>query len=159
MAGKKRRYQWIDAIDLAQTSIAAGAISDQGLLTEAELENVGGGATLERIVGSIIVTAGAATRGQMAMGIFLLEQYAGASIPTVAAMAANDTYQRKDCLWTGIAITAADGDFSFAVPRVHHLDWRSRRKLGQGVRCTLLTTATSSAMRVSFHLRFLLALP
>ena len=106
--GKRRRYQWIDAIDLAQTSIAAGTVSQQGLLTEAEIENVGGGATLERIVGSIIVTAGSVGRGQLHMGLFLLETYAGATIPTAAALASPDTYQRKDCLWTGIAVACAN---------------------------------------------------
>ncbi len=155
----KRRYQWIDAIDMGQTSIAAGGFSNQDVLTEAELENVGGGATLERIVGTIIVTAGAATRGQLAMGIFVVETYAGATLPTAASMLAPDTYQRKDCLWTGIGITQADADFSFSVPRVHHVDWRSKRKMTQGTKVTLLSAVVSSAMRVNFHLRFLLALP
>jgi len=124
------------------------------------MENIGGGGTLERIVGTIVVSSGTVNRAQLLMGIFLFDVFAGSGFPTAAALQVTDTYQRKDCLWTGVAIAPNGGiDFGVCVPRVHHVDWRSRRKLGQGLALNLMSTAVINVMRVSFHLRMLVSLP
>ena len=156
---RRRRFQWIDAVDFIQTSTVANGIGTFDQLSESELENVGGGATLERIVGSIIVTNGAVGRGQYGLALFIAETFAGATLPTAAALQQPDFYQRKEILWTGYGCLQTGADFDFGVPRVHHIDWRSRRKLGQGEKVTLLVAPVSNACRSSFHLRYLLALP
>ena len=62
----KRKTQWIDAVQQSAVAVPATSITEQTLVTETELENVAGGATLIRIVGRILtfaVTANATEYG------------------------------------------------------------------------------------------------
>ena len=156
---RRRRYQWIDAVDFTQTSTAANALGSFDQVTEAEIENLGGGLVLERIVGSLVVTNGAVGRGQYGVALWTSETFAGASLPTAAALQQPDFYQRKEMLWTGYGCVQTGADFDFGVPRVHHIDWRSKRKMGQGMKISLLVAPVSNAVRSSFHLRYLFVLP
>ena len=156
---RRRRYQWIDAVDFTQTSTAANALGSFDQVTEAEIENLGGGLVLERIVGNLVVTNGAVGRGQYGVAIWMNETYAGATLPTAAALQQPDFYQRKEMLWTGYGTLQTGADFDFGVPRVHHIDWRSKRKCGQGMKVSLLVAPVSNACRSSFHLRYLFVLP
>jgi len=159
MARSKPRYQWIDAISITPTVVAAGAVGNVDQVTEAELENLGGGGTLERIVGSIIMVAGSATQGRYTVGLMIQETYAGATLPSAAAWLTPDVYQRKDMLWSSIGVTTTGAVNNIAVPRVHNVDWRSRRKLGQGVKVTLSVSVLLQSVQFISHLRFLVRLP
>ena len=49
----KRRTQWIDAINSTPTDVAGIINVDEALVSESELENVGGASTITRVVGEI----------------------------------------------------------------------------------------------------------
>ena len=89
----------------------------------------------------------------------VIETYAGATLPNVASFNMPDLYQRKDNLWSSVGVIATGSDFDFGIPRVHNIDWRSRRKMGQGQKITLFVQPQSNAVRFIYHLRLLFALP
>ena len=158
--GKRRRYQWIDAIEFTNAaSVAANGLGNADIVSETEIENLGGGITLERIVGSIIVTAGSVGRAQYAVALMVIETYAGATLPNVASFNTPDLYQRKDNLWSSHGRIETSQDFAFGVPRTFQIDWRSRRKMSQGQKITLFVQPQSNAVRYTYHLRMLFALP
>ena len=154
---RKRRYQWIDAIQATEIAVvgaaAPGTIVNTGIVLETELENVGGGATLIRVVGDIwmrtLLGVPIAT-----FSLYLQEAYAGAIAPTDWD---TDTFQRRDMLGTWM-LTAIAGQTLGHVA----VDLRTKRKMGQGVALDLAAQNHSIAgqdMRFVFHLRALLLLP
>ncbi len=153
MAGK-RRYQWIDAFQDGVTTVTTGAIVNQTVVSEAELENVGGAATLIRVVGTILPLAAATASARGVFVLFVLQTYGGAVAPTVWN---NDTFQRKQNLgswfWRDAGIASQPG-----IPRVISIDLRTKRKLGQGEAITLATQNSGSgqSLSFSFHIRALL---
>ena len=83
---RRRRFQWVDAIEATYIAIAGavapGTIVTNTIITEAELENVGGGATLIRVVGDIVTqeTVGVPV---VTYTLAIMEQFAGATSPNL----------------------------------------------------------------------------
>ena len=157
MARGRRRFQWIDAIQTTEVVLngaaAPGTIINETILSEAELENVGGGGTLIRVVGDIQVKRTLGTP-VITASLFVREAYAGSVSPSDWTA---DTFQRRDMLGTwmfgGNVNTAA-------MYRV--IDLRTKRKLGQGVDVLLAFqnhSVAGSDATYWFHLRALLMLP
>ncbi len=155
----RRKTQWIDNIATAAQSVSSGSVTNSTEISEAEIENVGGGATLIRVVGDICpVTTSTATTGSVTFALWLFAQYTGAVAPTLAAWALNDTYQRKYLLGTWMWRPA--GVVGAGIPRSLHIDLRTKRKLGQGLALTLsIGNHTGASMSFTSHLRYLLLLP
>jgi len=153
----RRRYQWIDAIVATEISLlgaaAPGTIVNQTLVAEAELENIGGGGTLIRIVGDVYMRV-ALGNPVVTFSIFLAQQFAGAVQPTDWG---NDEFQRKQYLG-GKMLMGLQGN-----ENGHwSVDLRTKRKLTQGIAMDVgiqnHATAGNDA-RVAFHLRMLVLLP
>ncbi len=155
---RRRKTQWIDALSSTEVAVAGGAISNVTQVTEAELENLGGGMTLVRVIGDILprVRASGGAVVQATFNLFMFEPYAGGVQPTVWDI---DTYQRRSMLGTWMWRDAGVANQA-GVPRSIHVDLRTKRKIGQGERIEL-ATATTGTGGVSFfsHLRFLFLLP
>ena len=157
---RRRRYQWIDAVDLDITTntVAAGAVRNSDVVSEAELENLGGGMTLQRIVGRIVIVDGDATPSSFALALFMQPTYAGATLPTDWTVP--DTYQSKNVLWSDVGRSEGLGANRLCVPRTYPMDWRSARKMSQGFKIVLaVDNAFLGIVRMGFHLRFLFQLP
>ena len=155
---RRRRTQWIDALATTEIAVAGGAIDNTTQVSEAELENMGGGMTLVRVIGDILprVCASGGAVVQATFNLFVFEPYAGGVAPTAWDV---DTYQRKSLLGTWMW---RDGGVAnqLGAPRSIHVDLRTKRKIGQGERIEL-ATATGGTGGVSYfsHLRFLFLLP
>jgi len=154
---RRRRFQWIDALVSSPIAVAGaaapGTISNQTIISEVELENVGGGATMMRVVGDIILRA-TAGNPVFTYALWVFPAYVGSVQPTDWD---NDTFQRADMLgtWT-VQAPVAD---RISIVRV---DLRTKRKLGQGVQVQLAIQNHSIAgndASIAFHLRSLLLLP
>ena len=156
---RRRRAQWIDAIDttfnntVLAGAAAPGTIVNTTILSEAELENIGGGGTLIRTIGEIIVrrTAGAPV---ITCALFMAQNFTGAVAPTDWDA---DTFQREQQL--GSWMVAADSTLSFVRLAI---DLRSKRKLTQGM--TMQLAAQNHAVAANdasliYHLRCLVLLP
>ena len=153
----KRRYQWIDSVVSTEVAVAGaaapGTVVSTGVVLEQELENIGGGATLIRVVGDLWLrnNAGVTVTTQT---LYILQAFVGGVSPTDWT---NDTFQRKDMLGTWMTYMTA------AEPVVHHkIDLRTKRKVGQGVAIDLATQNHSlggNDISFVFHLRALLLLP
>ncbi len=155
---RRRRFQWIDSITSGYVALAGavapGTIVNSAIITEAELENVGGGATLIRVVGDII-TQEVVGVPVVTHTLFIQQAFAGAGFP---ADWDGDTFQRADVLGTWM-----HGPCSNTLFTVHErIDLRTKLKLGQGIELDLASqnhsVATNDAIFI-FHLRFLLMLP
>ena len=158
MARGRRRTQWVDAILSDVTTIAGaaapGTLVEQSIVTEVEMENIGGGATVIRIIGDIwtLQSAGAPV---VTHTLYLRQEYQGV---TSVSDWVNDAFQRTEVMATWMV--ALDSGSSQA----HHtmVDIRSKRKLRQGISLLL----SSQNHRIAghdatylFHLRCLLLLP
>ena len=155
---RRRKFQWIDNLNTAPIVVAAGAVSTTTQITEAELENLGGGVTLMRVVGDIIpLCSTVATNGAVTFALFTFEQYTGSVAPTDWSL--NDTYQGRRLL--GTWLWRADQLANRAgVPRSIHVDLRTKRKLGQGIAVSLaVENHASQPIDFVAHLRLLLLLP
>ena len=154
----RRRTQWIDAIVSTGQTIAGaaapGTIVANTIISETEMEQYGGAATLIRVIGDIF-TRRAAGVAVITHTLFLLENYAGATAPTDWA---NDEFQRKDVLGNYMAVLPSDSS-----GMVHErIDLRTKRKLGQGQSLQLASQNHSIAGQdavLYFHLRCLVLLP
>ncbi len=154
----RRRTQWIDAIDSTGFSVAGaaapGTIVSTSLVTEGELENLGGGVTLLRVIGDIWTRRTAGTAPVITHTLFQRQAYAGQVNPTDWA---NDEFQRVNMLGTWMHVPGTD----VLIVR-ERVDLRTKRKFGQGVALTLETQNHSIANQdvfVTLHLRMLLLLP
>ena len=154
----RRRTQWIDAIDATGFSIAGaaapGTIVSNLLVGEAEMENVGGGATLLRVIGDIWTRRSAGTAPTVTHTLFMNQAFAGA-VDVVDWN--NDAFQRPQMLGTWMYVPGTD----VLIVR-ERVDIRTKRKLMQGNRLTLEFQNHALAgenVFVSFHLRMLLLLP
>lgn len=154
----RRRTQWIDAIDATGFSVAGavapGTIVSSLLVGEAEMENLGGGVTLLRVIGDIWSRRTAGTAPVMTHTLFLNQAFAGA-VDVVDWN--NDAFQRRQMLGTWMHIPGTD----VLIVR-ERVDIRTKRKFGQGERFTLESQNHSVAgndVFVAFHLRMLLLLP
>ena len=152
----KRRTQWIDAIQATAIAVngaaAPGTINEQAILTEGELENLGGGATLLRLVGDIWIRSSAGN-SVITTSFYLNQQYAGAA--SVADWN-QDAYQRLAYL--GGYMTEATVGLTQRVM----VDLRTKRKMGQGIALTMAFqnhNIGGNDARVIFHVRALLMLP
>ena len=155
---RRRRTQWIDALSSTEVVVAAGAIDNTTQVSETELENMGGGMTLLRVIGDILprvrASGGAVVQAQFTL--FVFEPYAGGVAPTAWDV---DTYQRKSMLGTFMWRDAGVANQA-GVPRSIHVDLRTKRKIGQGERIELATSTTGTGGTSYFsHLRFLFLLP
>ena len=153
---RKRRTQWIDSLATSEIAVAGaaapGTINEQVLVDEAEIENVGGAATVTRIVGSITLqrTLGSPV---LSIAIWLGSAFVGAANPTDWDQ---DTYQRSRVLWTYQTLLTTD-----PANRQLTVDIRTQRKLGQGVALQMSVQNHSIAnhnAEFTFHLRSLLLL-
>ena len=155
----RRRYQWIDAIVSSETALvgaaAPGTIIEDAIVLESELENIGGGATLMRVVGDIWIRRTAGTAPIVSHTLFVAQQFVGIVQPTDWV---GDTFQNKMVLGTWLSMVGSTDGLT-----VHHrVDLRTKRKLGQGVAVLLASQNHSIATNDTayvFHLRCLLLLP
>ncbi len=157
MANRKRRTQWIDSIQSTEFTIlgaaAPGTVDDRTLLSEAEIENVGGGAVLTRIVGDIALRAAGADTPVTTASIMLFSNFVGS---TFIVDYDADAFQRQGMLWTRIGLPTAGDAVRWFV------DWRANRKMTQGMTLQLALQNHSVAgidVEVIFHLRMLILLP
>ncbi len=156
---RRRRYQWIDAIQTSAITLngaaAPGTVSDQTIIGEAELENIGGGATLMRVVGDIWVRRLAGTAPIVTATLFNLQGYGSAVAP---ADWQQDEFQRTANLGSWLWMVGSTDGLT-----VHQsIDLRTKRKLGQGILTVLAVQNHSVAgenVSFVFHLRCLLLLP
>ncbi len=158
---RRRRFQWIDSVSTTPTAIAGaaapGTIITQVVITEAEMENLGGGATLIRTVGSVWLSA-TAGRPVVTGALYLQENYAGSVPPTDWGI--NDTWQRKELLgsWMYWSRVGVGED----VTREWKVDLRAKRKLTQGQSLDFIFQNHSVAtndVEIVAHFRCLLMLP
>jgi len=155
--GRRRKTQWIDSIQSTYVTLAGaagvGTIVSSTLLTEDELENVGGGATLIRIIGDIWTQQTAASP-IVTHTVFQQPNYPGATAPVDWL---EDAFQRKQML--GTYMVAPDA----ALTNIHtKLDLRTKRVMTQGIALTLESqnhTPAGNDSRFAFHFRMLLLLP
>jgi len=152
----RRRTQWIDAIQSTSVVLAGaaapGTIIEVSLLTEAEIENLGGGVTLLKVIGDV-VTQRIAGAPIVTHTLYVRQQYAGA---VGVGDWTNDEFQRLAMLGTWLSAPGAND-----IDRIN-IDLRTKRKLGQGVALVFSTQNHSLAgtdANYAFHLRALLALP
>jgi len=154
---RKRQYQWIDAIVADEITLAGavapGTIVNTTVVSEREMENIGGGGTLIRVVGDVYMRV-AVGNPVVTAALFLQESYASAVAPTDWG---NDEFQRKAYLG-GMLLVGLVGN------QLGHwkVDLRTKRKLTQGQQMELATQNHSTAgndARIAFHLRFLVLLP
>ena len=156
---RRRKFQWIDAIQSTLFNVvgaaAPGTVVSNAIVAETEVENVGGGATLMRVVGDIFWRSTAGTPVATAT-LFLFQPYLGAARPTDWD---NDTFQRATVLGTWMAATVTGGSETMTHTRI---DLGTKRKLTQGMELDLEIQNHSTAgndFAVAFHLRALLLLP
>ena len=150
----KRRTQWSDTVQSTVTAVAGIAQSDETLVTEDEFENVGGGATITRIVGELWIHASLAAP-VTGWAIWLKSVYTGATSPDLWD---NDTFQREAVMATGWYMSG--GHTQERLQR-YVIDVRTKRKVGQG-RALLLSFQNyiaSTTIQYTFHIRTLLLLP
>ncbi len=156
---RRRRYQWIDAIQTTAVALvgaaAPGTVSDQTIIGEAELENIGGGATLLRVVGDIWLRRTQGTAPVVTGTLFNLQGYGSAVAPIDWQQ---DEFQRTANLGSWLWMVGSTDALT-----IHQsIDLRTKRKLGQGILTVLAmqnhSIATNDAEFV-FHLRCLLLLP
>ncbi len=155
---RRRRTQWIDAINTGPITvlgaIAPGTLNEETMVSEGEMENIGGGATLIRTVGEIwtLQSVGAPA---FTHTLFLAQNFVGATFP---ADWDADAFQRQQVLGTWMGLLDAGSNRSYR----HSIDLRSKRKLTQGLSLTLSTQNHRTAghdLQYAFHLRMLLLLP
>ena len=155
---RRRKTQWIDGLVTSNVAVAGaaapGTVVDTTMLAEAELENIGGGGTLIRVVGDLIFrrTAGAPV---VTAVLFVAQNYVGAVNPTDWDV---DAFQREENLGSWMS---AGMDTTLSWDR-HHIDLRTKRKLTQGVTVQLAVQNHSVAandLNFNCHFRFLILLP
>ena len=155
--GKRRRTRWYDALRsdaLVQSgAVPPGTITNEGLVTETELENELAGATLIRIVGSIICTRNAGQPITTA-AVWMAPTYLGAVLPSDWT---NDTFSRPGVMHTEIWLSASGAD----VQDRRMIDIRTQRKVEPGKQLLLSLQNHSIAgndNRIAYHLRMLFLL-
>ena len=157
MARSRRRTQWVDALQtsaqLLPGAVAPGTVVDITILSEAEMEELGGGVTLIRVVGHLYCTRTAGTPAVTGC-LWLAPAYAGAVFPVDWTQ---DEFQREANIWSfQYAGNVQSGASRF------NIDIRSKRKLGQGKTLQLSLQNHNIAgndASIFFHLRCLLLLP
>ena len=155
---RRRRTRWIDALrsDVLSLSgaVAPGSITDEGLITETEMEQEIVGATLIRIVGSIICVRSVGSP-IITAAIWMAPTYLGSALPTDWT---NDTFERPGVMhtemWFG-GVASPMGDH-------RRIDVRSKRKIEPGKQ--LLVSFQNHRVaghdaQVVYHLRMLVLMP
>ncbi len=155
---QRRRTRWIDSLLTSRTALAGaaapGTIIDSVLMTETEIESLGDGATLIRIVGDIW-TCDSAGDPVVSHNIWLSPAYAGI---VLIADWEQDAYERTSMLGTWMVVP----DSNTALCKHTRVDLRSKRKLSPGTQLTLSSqnyAIANNDATISFHLRMLLLLP
>ena len=150
---KPRRTQWIDAIiNVSVVQIGGPTISSHVIVSEAEIENLGGAATITRVVGSINVRSILLDTIFSAM-IWVNSSFVGAGLPIVLDA---DIFQRSRNMWSDYKWQAV-GDDTYK----REVDIRTQRKLGQGVDVLLTVenaNVVGNTLEFVYHLRMLLLL-
>ncbi len=154
---KRRRTQWVDALNPTLVTVngaaAPGTISEAFIISEAELENLGGMATATRIVGSINFVHLLGIPVLTAV-LYLRQEYAGVVSPVDWTQ---DVYQRMGVMWTMQRTYSVGASDAMHV----NVDIRTQRKIGQGRSLTLAVQNHAIAgnnAAFTFHLRALLLL-
>jgi len=154
----KRLTTWIDAVITTPVvvigAVAPGTILNDGIVTEAEFENLGR-STITRVVGQINLNPTLASP-VVTMALWVSPEYAGAAKPTDWDQ---DTFQRQRVLWTYIARPLLGGGLIHSVDI--DVDVRSQRKVDSGVGLTLSIqnhSAAGNTFEYTYHLRCLLKL-
>ncbi len=157
MARSRRRTQWIDAIQTTSVTLsgaaAPGTVLDTTMISEAEMENVGGGATLLRTIGDIWTTRVAGSP-VVTHTLFLAQNFPGA---VGIADWDQDAFQREQMLATWLVTPVQNPNALRTM-----VDIRSKRKLTQGVTLQLSSqnhSVVGNDVVFAFHLRFLILLP
>ncbi len=148
-----RRTQWIDSLITTPQTVAATAVSTNAVVTEAEIENLGGGTTLVRVIGDIVMARTASTPVASA-NLYIQDTYLGSAAPTSWVQ---DTYQRQNLLWTRLWF----GTSAIVQDQMPMwVDLRSKRKVTQGQLVNLaIENYGDGALTFVMHLRCLFLLP
>ncbi len=157
MATRRRKTQWIDSIISTEFTLpgaaAPGTVDNRTLLSETEIENVGGGSVLTRIVGDIGLRAAGADTPVVTASVMLFSNFVGS---TFISDYDGDAFQRQGMLWTRMGLPIAGDAVRWFV------DWRANRKMTQGMTLQLALQNHSLAgidAEIIFHLRMLILLP
>ena len=153
----KRRTRWVDTVSTTAVvlagAVAPGTVVDEAILPESELETLGTGATIIRVVGHIIMRSDAGA--PVVTGcLWLAPNYAGAVFPTDWL---NDTFERNAVMATFMWQPKA-GLSTEPTP----VDIRTKRKVSPGTSLILSLQNHSIASQDAayvYHLRALLLLP
>ena len=147
----KRRTVWKDAIAPANT-LAATTVVEEILLAEADIESLGSGVTVTRIVGSLSLHFAAGVTNVVAAAIWVRPTYLGAAAPTSLNI---DFFERSRTMWT-MQRMIDPADDTTLVP----IDIRTQRKLGSGVELDLvIENKSAQIVTFAYHLRSLVLLP
>ena len=146
----KRRTVWKDAI--AETgALAATTVSGEILLAESDIEGLGSGVTVTRVVGSISLSYAAGVANVVSGMLWVAPVYSGATTPSLSI----DTFERNRTMWTFQRVIDLADDTTLIM-----VDVRTQRKLGSGVALELiLDNKAANALTYSYHLRSLVLLP
>ena len=153
----RRKTQWIDTVETTIVTVAGaaapGTVSNELILSEAELENVPN-STLIRVVGTIwyVASAGAPI---VTAALWLAPNYTDSVLPLKWD---NDEFQRGSMLWTDLFMSSSSSDD----PVRRTLDIRSKRRMTQGSDLTLSFmnhAVANNDVSIVYHLRCLLLLP
>jgi len=153
---RKRRTQWIDTVQTVAIGIVGaadpGTVSNRVIVAESELENLGGMATITRVVGTLLV-ASSAGFPLVSWVIWTTSSEVSSVRPTDWVQ---DTYQRQAVMATGMVQPSSEN------PVIHiAFDVRSQRKIGQGRQLELTLqnhSIASNDANFTFHTRVLLLL-
>ena len=153
----KRRTRWIDTVSTTPVALAGaaapGTVIDESILPENELETLGTGATLIRVVGHIHLSS-LLIDPVVTAALWFAPNYAGAVFPVDWL---NDVFERQSVIWTGLWRPKATKHSNVTV-----IDIRAKRKVSPGQSLILSmqnhSPAGSDAEYV-YHLRSLLLLP
>ena len=149
--GTKRRTVWKDSISPAQT-LAATTITEEVLLAESDIEALGSGVTVTRIVGTLSISAVAGATNIVAAAVWLTPAYSGRGIPSALSI---DFFERSRTMWTLQRMIDLADDTTH-VP----IDIRTQRKLGSGVSLDMIVeNKSANVITFAYHLRCLVLLP
>jgi len=146
----RRRTVWKDSI-IANGALAGTTVVANPLLAETDIEGLGSGVTVTRIVGDLFLTYAVGVANVISGAIWVTPQFGGVGVPALVI----DFFERSRVMWT----MQRQIDLADDTTRVP-IDIRTQRKLGSGVALDLvLDNKSVNALTFSFHLRALVLLP
>ncbi len=153
----RRRTRWVDFVQTDQIALigaaAPGTLNNLEVVSEAELETIGDGATLVRVVGHIFLIRTAGTP-VLTGCLWFADAFVGATRPIDWNQ---DAFERKSNMWSFLYASSVQSNSAR-----FDVDIRTKRKVSAGD--TLLLSLQNHSLvnnDVNFvaHLRFLMLLP